>query len=338
MLHTVSIILFIIGMVTSQQDFGSSGCGCCPDPLCPTASPPCSSNVDCACLFMTMTSGGMCANTVVSCNNLTRCNSDNVTCSVPNTVCVNNTRCNIPVCYPIELASYQQCPAREAPISTTTTTTVFMTTSTTTSTATTRSSTTSTTTTRPSTTSTTTTRPSTTTTSTASSRTTATTTTTITINILNNTCTQILSGAVVTLLNLTNVGSFNYTRYQYTYTAVSSKTTMMMIIRQDPSYWCLDDISVTNSGGAQLWQNGGFEQSPLTQYYVYCNPNNASASGVISTQCPHLGSNNFYDGSVSYSDYLSQSFTTVRGATYNVNFWLSNLGSPQNNFIVLIGG
>ncbi|CAF2147883.1 unnamed protein product [Rotaria magnacalcarata] len=121
MLHTVSIILFIIGMVTSQQDFGSSGCGCCPDPLCPTASPPCSSNVDCACLFMTMTSGGMCANTVVSCNNLTRCNSDNVTCSVPNTVCVNNTRCNIPVCYPIELASYQQCPAREAPISTTTT-------------------------------------------------------------------------------------------------------------------------------------------------------------------------------------------------------------------------
>ncbi|CAF5022328.1 unnamed protein product, partial [Rotaria sp. Silwood1] len=60
---------------------------------------------------MTTTGGGMCADTVMSCKDLVPCENDNQTCSVPNTVCVNNTRCNIPVCYPIERASSQRCPS-----------------------------------------------------------------------------------------------------------------------------------------------------------------------------------------------------------------------------------
>ena len=59
---------------------------------------------------MTMTGGGMCADTVVSCSHLTRCQDDNITCSVPNTICVNNTRCGEPVCFPIERASSTACP------------------------------------------------------------------------------------------------------------------------------------------------------------------------------------------------------------------------------------
>ncbi|CAF1532551.1 unnamed protein product [Rotaria sordida] len=58
-----------------------------------------------------MTGGGMCADTVMSCKDLVSCENDNKTCSVPNTVCVNNTRCNIPVCYPIDRASFQRCPS-----------------------------------------------------------------------------------------------------------------------------------------------------------------------------------------------------------------------------------
>lgn len=59
---------------------------------------------------MTMTGRGLCANTVISCSSLVACQSDNMTCSEPNTVCVNNTRCGVPVCFPISRASNQQCP------------------------------------------------------------------------------------------------------------------------------------------------------------------------------------------------------------------------------------
>jgi len=111
----------------------------------------------------------------------------------------------------------------------------------------------------------------------------------------------------------------------------------MLILRQDPSFWCLDDISVIGPNGVQLMQDGGFETGPLTNYYVYCNPNGATYSGYISNTCAHSGSYSFYDGSVTYSDYLSQTFTTVVGDTYNISFWLANQGNPTNSLLVLIG-
>jgi hypothetical protein len=55
---------------------------------------PCSTNVDCECLSLTINSTvGVCAALVISCTSLVRCNSDNRTCSIENTICVNNTRC-----------------------------------------------------------------------------------------------------------------------------------------------------------------------------------------------------------------------------------------------------
>ncbi len=59
---------------------------------------------------MTATETGMCADTVISCSALPPCENDNRTCSTPNTVCVNNTRCNGPVCYPLSLATPNACP------------------------------------------------------------------------------------------------------------------------------------------------------------------------------------------------------------------------------------
>ncbi|CAF0746324.1 unnamed protein product [Adineta steineri] len=70
---------------------------------------------------MTMTGAGMCTDTTISCQNLTLCENDNKACSTPNTVCVNNTRCNVPVCYPIERASSQRCPSLNSENVTTTT-------------------------------------------------------------------------------------------------------------------------------------------------------------------------------------------------------------------------
>ncbi len=154
---------------------------------------------------------------------------------------------------------------------------------------------------------------------------------------MHNTCTSIVTGPITTLAYFSNLSPFSYTQYTYSYVAGTTSTTLMLVLRQDPSFWCLDDISVVGPNGVQLWQDGGFETGPLTSYYTYCNPNGATYSGTISTRCPHSGSYSFYDGSVTYSDYLSQAFTTVVGATYNISFWLENLGYPTNSLLIIIG-
>ncbi|CAF3884692.1 unnamed protein product [Rotaria sp. Silwood1] len=41
---------------------------------------------------------------------MVRCNLDNVTCSIPQTICVSGTRCQQPACYPMPLANIQICP------------------------------------------------------------------------------------------------------------------------------------------------------------------------------------------------------------------------------------
>ncbi|CAF2616003.1 unnamed protein product [Rotaria sp. Silwood2] len=109
-------------MISGQNAEYSSlaSCGCCPSPGCSAKAMPCSSNGDCECLLMTMTGSGMCADTIISCSNLTRCERDNETCLTLNTVCVNNTRCNVPVCYPIERASFIVCPSLNSRYSSTT--------------------------------------------------------------------------------------------------------------------------------------------------------------------------------------------------------------------------
>jgi hypothetical protein len=70
--------------------------------------------------------------------------------------------------------------------------------------------------------------------------------------------------------------------------------------------------------------------------YTVCIPHSASSSGTLSTLCVHTGNHSYYDGSVTYPDYISQSFTTVVGASYNISFWLSNLGGPANSATVII--
>ncbi|CAF4104753.1 unnamed protein product [Rotaria sordida] len=122
-LTTLLVAILAICIVSGQSTIDSAPptCGCCPSVECRAKSVPCSTNGDCDCLFMTMTGGGMCADTVVSCRDLVPCESDNKTCSVPNTICVNNTRCKVPVCYPMEYASSQRCPPLSQTVSNTTT-------------------------------------------------------------------------------------------------------------------------------------------------------------------------------------------------------------------------
>ncbi|CAF2710874.1 unnamed protein product [Rotaria sp. Silwood2] len=97
----------------------------CNSTLCKSSSLPCSSNLDCECFSLTntanTTSSGICAVAGLSCTSMVRYNSDNVTCSIAQTICVNSTRCQQPVCYPMPLANIQICPPSARPTSTTTT-------------------------------------------------------------------------------------------------------------------------------------------------------------------------------------------------------------------------
>ncbi|CAF1159399.1 unnamed protein product [Didymodactylos carnosus] len=71
----------------------------------------CSSNLDCECFTLTNSATtGICAVADLVCSNVIRCNLDNITCSTPNTICVNNTRCHQPVFYSLAFASTQLCP------------------------------------------------------------------------------------------------------------------------------------------------------------------------------------------------------------------------------------
>ncbi|CAF4085353.1 unnamed protein product, partial [Rotaria sordida] len=86
----------------------------CNSTLCKWSSMSCSSNLDCECFSLTNTVNGtisgICAVADLSCTSMIRCNSDNITCSIAQTICVNSTRCQQPVCYPMALASIQICP------------------------------------------------------------------------------------------------------------------------------------------------------------------------------------------------------------------------------------
>ncbi|CAF4566419.1 unnamed protein product [Rotaria sp. Silwood2] len=94
---------------------------------------------------------------------MVRCNLDNVTCSIPQTICVSGTRCQQPACYPMPLANIQICPPSARPTNITTTSRTSSTTI--------RTTTTSSTTIRTTTTSSTTIRTTTTTSTTTSTRT-----------------------------------------------------------------------------------------------------------------------------------------------------------------------
>ncbi|CAF4226089.1 unnamed protein product [Adineta steineri] len=111
---------------------------------------------------------------------------------------------------------------------------------------------------------------------------------------------------------------------------------LMFALRNDPAYWYLDDISVTNSLGIQLLSNGGFELGTLSGW-TYCNPSNAPSSGAISSANSHTGSYSYTDGSVGSSDYLSQTFAVVPNNIYSVTFWLTSSSNSATFALVTIG-
>ncbi|CAF1491182.1 unnamed protein product [Didymodactylos carnosus] len=142
----------------------------------------------------------------------------------------------------------------------------------------------------------------------------------------------------ILLLSLIDSPPFNYTYYQYTYRATSNLTTLTFAFRQDPSYWCLDDISVimsNSSNNVNIISNGGFESGSLENYTI-CNPSGTQPSGRSTQTYAYSGNYSYVDGSYASGDYLTQTFITVRQKQYRIGFWLKNSGYSPNSVNVTI--
>ncbi|CAF1150355.1 unnamed protein product [Adineta steineri] len=121
--------IVLVNISEQQQLPNSTTVSICNFTACNSQSTLCSSNRDCECFSLTISpSVGICALAVLRCTDVVRCNTDNRTCPIENTVCVNSTRCGQPVCYSLALANKLVCPRNTT--ATTTTTTVRTTTTT----------------------------------------------------------------------------------------------------------------------------------------------------------------------------------------------------------------
>jgi fibronectin-binding autotransporter adhesin len=147
---------------------------------------------------------------------------------------------------------------------------------------------------------------------------------------------------ITTLLDLENPAAQGYTLYTYSFQAQLTQTFLTFEFRQDPAYWRLDDVSVTNISSTQLIVNGGFEGGT---FGAQSTPNSwtligqagLSAGGRASAGCAHSGSVCYKDGAVGGVDGLYQSFATTVGATYSLSFWLEADGGSTASAIVQVG-
>jgi hypothetical protein len=124
-----------------------------------------------------------------------------------------------------------------------------------------------------------------------------------------------------------------YTNYTVDFVASNTSTNISFSFREDPSFLHLDDVSVTTGGGPNLLTNGGFElgsvpgdaHTPVG--WTYLNAFGAGAAGVVDSNGPRSGTQNYHDGAVQAYDGITQGIATTVGATYHISFWLNDSGS-----------
>ncbi|CAF0934604.1 unnamed protein product [Adineta ricciae] len=147
--------------------------------------------------------------------------------------------------------------------------------------------------------------------------------------------------------NSGSAGLQSYTFNTYTFVASNSFATLTFVIKGERDgqhkYWLLDDISVTYvSTGTNVLANGGFETGNLSNWTQFCATNtNCQGSndryGQITGSSCRTGSFCYVDKCENY-DYLVQSFPTVSGGQYIINFYLklNNNGGTDRYVYVLL--
>ncbi|CAF0975794.1 unnamed protein product [Adineta ricciae] len=151
---------------------------------------------------------------------------------------------------------------------------------------------------------------------------------------LPNNCTL---ANILPLFSWDNAQKFDYTYYSKTFQAMSTETIIIFAFRNDPSYWCLDSVSVVDiSSNHELLVNGNFEHNP-SNGFLRCNfYGNSSTNLFITSGHAYSGFHSFCDGSVGQPDYLVQKFHTKIGHSHFLSFWLQNLDDLSNSARVFL--
>ncbi|UJR38015.1 hypothetical protein I4U23_030697 [Adineta vaga] len=152
--------------------------------------------------------------------------------------------------------------------------------------------------------------------------------------ILPNKCTL---PNIVPLFSWDNVNKFKYTYYSKVFEATATQMMITFAFRHDPSYWCLDDVSIMDiSSRVELVNNGDFENNPSNGFFRCNSYGNSSTILFIASPHSYNGKRSFCDGSVGRPDYLTQKLKTKIGRIYHLSFWLQNMDDLTNSARVLL--
>ncbi|CAF1189515.1 unnamed protein product [Adineta steineri] len=111
-----------------------------------------------------------------------------------------------------------------------------------------------------------------------------------------------------------------YYQVSTVYIAKGYQTTLSFFIQDGPSYTYLDDVSVTDSLGRQLLNNGDFENSTYSSGWV--------GASIDQNGNAHTGQGCHREGT-STGHNVSQMFYTIPGDILNISFWIKWGGTGQ---------
>ncbi|CAM4763220.1 unnamed protein product [Rotaria magnacalcarata] len=135
------------------------------------------------------------------------------------------------------------------------------------------------------------------------------------------------------LQSITNSPPTSWTQFSFTYVAALSRTTLRFTSATAISskFWAVDTVTVSasSSPSVNLINNTAFESGPSVGWNVYSCGSSCASSIINSIDC--LGGSGWcYENSCADTtnlQFLEQSFDTVVGVTYNINYWLLRGGS-----------
>jgi hypothetical protein len=150
-------------------------------------------------------------------------------------------------------------------------------------------------------------------------------------NYLSATTTANPCGTPVSVGNSSVLFSTSSTNTSYTcqyfewMSPTTGSITLAFQFRNDPGWWYMDDVSVSD-GTNEMLVNGGFESGSFSPGWITGTPNGActppsSGAQIVNSSC-YSGSYCVTDGCVSDADQISQTFPATAGQFYYVSFWL----------------
>ncbi|CAF1358357.1 unnamed protein product, partial [Didymodactylos carnosus] len=119
-----------------------------------------------------------------------------------------------------------------------------------------------------------------------------------------------------------------YDLHTCVYTATSTNTTIIFEMQNDASSWLLDDVSVIGSSGNVI-KNGEFNVTLAP--WKYSNPFNDNGLSGMSNQNSCTADDSYMFEAEGAPDYLTQSFATVIGQSYTINYYLLESGGSTTS-------